>query len=716
MRQEELDFQQFVTLALDLAAIEYDGHHQKVDKVRNISRGLTRFRIEHESKGVHGRSFQGAFSQFAEVGQEDLETPAFLSLPYLSLDELSKARYRYRQPSALHLAKTLLQHHFRFDTFALDNDEHTRPIKSRKSLIVPSIPPATVFVGEFWGLCLNQHILITSSASPAQNFWPRIISTSQQPSVASKQPLDPAALIIPHSFKNALNNYFPEARLQKLIDETSEHSAPSPALWIRLLLPLLPKLSIRRGALSWVLDPSGRILTRYLFRRAPERSFTLGSPQLEDLRLLLDHSRAPFTETTDPNTPPKHERSEVDGRLQRSLVRLSRRCHQLQGYELSNILSHVHDWRSIEQELKDQGQIISDELTDCLEVLWDDAIHLFLNLQTEEERQKSFLPDWNSILPDWIQQALSWQQRIANVIEGEGNVSNLLTFPRRDGETIQDLEQDLRAHLAQFHVERHYLQSHVDVRKKSDLLEDLLSTPGNTSDLCLLHAFHKVAPFRSNAEAQNTIQQYSKQVSHMAFLARHHPSKALLHRSLKTCEEMDILKSIIVSQQKAHSRIIDAIGRSLKITRAGKYNHLRLRGYEWRDDASLGIHTARSASLKLSKTLEEVEQLQTEGKRLAEQTIQLVDIKAEDQGKAVMVFTIVTVIFLPLSFVSSYFGMNTADVRELRQGQWIFWAVGGSVTFSTVVVALLVAFRGHRWKQRWNEKYVRDYEKGLKVQ
>ncbi|KAL8896974.1 MAG: hypothetical protein Q9192_002798, partial [Flavoplaca navasiana] len=93
-------------------------------------------------------------------------------------------------------------------------------------------------------------------------------------------------------------------------------------------------------------------------------------------------------------------------------------------------------------------------------------------------------------------------------------------------------------------------------------------------------------------------------------------------------------------------------------------------------------------------------------------TVQLVDIKVEDQGKAVMVFTIVTVIF----FVSSYFGTNTADIRQLQHGQWIFWAVGLSVTFCTVAIALLVAFRGQRWKRRWNEKYLWDIERGMKVQ
>ncbi|KAL8994206.1 MAG: hypothetical protein Q9169_005752 [Polycauliona sp. 2 TL-2023] len=61
------------TLALDVVAAEEDVDPRpahKRDKIRNISRGLNRFRIKRESKGVHGRSFQGAFSQFAETGND----------------------------------------------------------------------------------------------------------------------------------------------------------------------------------------------------------------------------------------------------------------------------------------------------------------------------------------------------------------------------------------------------------------------------------------------------------------------------------------------------------------------------------------------------------------------------------------------------------------------------------------------------------------------
>jgi hypothetical protein len=51
----------------------------------------------------------------------------------------------------------------------------------------------------------------------------------------------------------------------------------------------------------------------------------------------------------------------------------------------------------------------------------------------------------------------------------------------------------------------------------------------------------------------------------------------------------------------------------------------------------------------------------------------LVDIKIEDHGKAILTFTIVTIIFLPLSFVCSYLGMNTVDIRSTASTQSLFW-------------------------------------------
>lgn len=87
------------------------------------------------------------------------DTPGFLSLPCLSLAEKSKAK---KHLTSLHTAKTLLQHHFRFDEYALDNDESSilgTAGKQSPGTILQHQYPMTVFVDELWGLCLDERQL-----------------------------------------------------------------------------------------------------------------------------------------------------------------------------------------------------------------------------------------------------------------------------------------------------------------------------------------------------------------------------------------------------------------------------------------------------------------------------------------------------------------------------------------------------------------------------
>ena len=60
-----------------------------------------------------------------------------------------------------------------------------------------------------------------------------------------------------------------------------------------------------------------------------------------------------------------------------------------------------------------------------------------------------------------------------------------------------------------------------------------------------------------------------------------------------------------------------------------------------------------------------------------------------------MVFTIVTVIFLPLSFFTSYYGMNLKDIVNTTNGQGYFWKVCGTATLAIVLLTALGAFRHH---------------------
>ncbi|KDN67583.1 hypothetical protein CSUB01_03637 [Colletotrichum sublineola] len=56
--------------------------------------------------------------------------------------------------------------------------------------------------------------------------------------------------------------------------------------------------------------------------------------------------------------------------------------------------------------------------------------------------------------------------------------------------------------------------------------------------------------------------------------------------------------------------------------------------------------------------------------------------------EAVYAFTIVTVIFLPLSTVASIFGMNTTDIRDIEFSQWLYWATAIPVTAVVILGGL----------------------------
>ncbi|KAK1970693.1 hypothetical protein LY78DRAFT_569497 [Colletotrichum sublineola] len=63
-------------------------------------------------------------------------------------------------------------------------------------------------------------------------------------------------------------------------------------------------------------------------------------------------------------------------------------------------------------------------------------------------------------------------------------------------------------------------------------------------------------------------------------------------------------------------------------------------------------------------------------------------VMKDRQEQAIYAFTVVTIIFLPLSAVSSIFGMNSSDIRDMEDGQWLYWATAVPVTILTIVLGL----------------------------
>lgn len=96
----------------------------------------------------------------------------------------------------------------------------------------------------------------------------------------------------------------------------------------------------------------------------------------------------------------------------------------------------------------------------------------------------------------------------------------------------------------------------------------------------------------------------------------------------------------------------------------------------------------------LQRELSDLKDLRDNANTLVSRTIQLVNIRLEDHGKAILVFTVVTIIFLPLNFVTSFFGMNTVDIREMTGTQSLFWLVAICVTAGVLGASVFFAFQG----------------------
>ena len=73
-------------------------------------------------------------------------------------------------------------------------------------------------------------------------------------------------------------------------------------------------------------------------------------------------------------------------------------------------------------------------------------------------------------------------------------------------------------------------------------------------------------------------------------------------------------------------------------------------------------------------------------------------IVSDSQNKAILVFTGVTIVFLPLSFFTSYFGMNLSGILNSNRSEKWFWRVCGTAALVIVLVVSLGAFR-HRLKR-----------------
>ncbi|KAL8692000.1 MAG: hypothetical protein Q9218_002892 [Villophora microphyllina] len=80
-------------------------------------------------------------------------------------------------------------------------------------------------------------------------------------------------------------------------------------------------------------------------------------------------------------------------------------------------------------------------------------------------------------------------------------------------------------------------------------------------------------------------------------------------------------------------------------------------------------------------------------------------IIAESNNKAILVFTVVTTVFLPLSFFTSYFGMNIKNTSAILNDQGYFWAVCGSITLVIVAFTMIYGFKNRLYGWVWGDRH-----------
>lgn len=66
---------------------------------------------------------------------------------------------------------------------------------------------------------------------------------------------------------------------------------------------------------------------------------------------------------------------------------------------------------------------------------------------------------------------------------------------------------------------------------------------------------------------------------------------------------------------------------------------------------------------------------------------------ARAQAKSVSIFTFITVVFVPLGFFTSYFGIHLTDINENDLTSNFFWSVSAPSSITIIAIAVLVA----RW-------------------
>ncbi|KAK6199692.1 hypothetical protein LQW54_010010 [Pestalotiopsis sp. IQ-011] len=195
------------------------------------------------------------------------------------------------------------------------------------------------------------------------------------------------------------------------------------------------------------------------------------------------------------------------------------------------------------------------------------------------------------------------------------------------------------------------------------------------------------ARFGSNEEKKQPVDIY-EQIVYRAYYGR--PSRRLLVTIQAAQEELEAMKKLVNEQWDARSDFwVVSRPATFRITSQSRHQ-------QWRLENKLDDHFLADLKEKVARFSElkrRLDQLEIK----ARHRIEILD---EDHNKAIMVITVTTLLFLPLSFVTSYMGMNTGDIRNMDSTQSLFWTIATPMTALILGLASLVAYKARATGRR----------------
>ena len=168
-----------------------------------------------------------------------------------------------------------------------------------------------------------------------------------------------------------------------------------------------------------------------------------------------------------------------------------------------------------------------------------------------------------------------------------------------------------------------------------------------------------------------------------------HSSRRLLQKLNAFEEEVDVVNTVLAQQETVLTTFRESLDPSG--FKKGGITARKMR-FEFERQGVERILT------HIREQLRYCEKLRNRAKVLAVQNVQLVETLAEDNSRAIFVFTFITVLFLPLSFVAGFFGMNLAGISDTKSEVSHFWYIAVPLTVGILILcAVDVAWGESIW-------------------